>query len=138
MFVVRYPELPTMRRIVSIYAISVSSLITSCFNIAGDCETRVVSRKLNPSKTLQAVYDVTDCGATTTPSSGLRIIENIDPKDQGDRENTVVGSSSGFWYEWKANDTVIVRGVDTTSGYTAKSNYQLKKTSGQIVIIYEK
>ena len=97
-----------MKYTLSITVAIIMTVITSCINIAGECETNVISRKLNPAKTMQAVYDVTDCGATTTPSSGLRFIESVDPEDKGNRENTVVASGSGFWYEWRSNDTIIV------------------------------
>ena len=130
-------DFPNMRALLLMSVATIALSTSGCLNVFGDCQTKVVSRKLNPNKTLQAVYDVTDCGATTTPSSGLRIIENIDPNDDGKRENTIIGSGTGFWYEWKSNDTVIVRGVDTTNGYTARNNYQLKKTKGQVIIIYE-
>lgn len=111
---------------------------SGCLNIAGECKTTVSKRLLNPSKTLQAVSDVTDCGATTTPSSGLRIIESIDSNDVGTRDNTVLGSGRGFDFYWKSDDTLIVSGADTTSGYTMENVYPLTKSNGKVVIIYLK
>jgi hypothetical protein len=110
--------------------------ISGCINIAGDCKTTITKRLHNPSKTLQAVSDITDCGATTTPSSGLRIFENIDPNYEGTRENTILGSGKGFDFFWQSNDTLIVKGADTTGGYTMENVYPLTKNRGKVVIIY--
>jgi hypothetical protein len=111
-------------------------ILSGCINIAGECKTTISRRLLNPSKTLQAVSDVTDCGPTTTPSSGLRIIESTDPNDEGTRENTILGSGNGFDFFWQSNDTLIVRGADSTGGYTMKNVYPLTKNKGKVVIIY--
>lgn len=109
-----------------------------CANIAGECKTTVSKRLLNPSKQLQAVSDVTDCGATTSPSYGLRIIENSDTNDIGSGNNTVLGSDRSFYFYWQSCDTLVVTGADTTSGYTMKRVYPLTKSRGKVVITYLK
>lgn len=108
-----------------------------CFNIAGECETTASKRLFNPSGNLQAVSDVTDCGATTSPSYGVRIIEGRDTTELGSRENTILGSRTGVRMEWKSDDTLIIFGADTTSGYTMRNLYQLSNVKGRVVIIYK-
>ena len=126
-----------MKTYITLLSMSLVSCLSGCLNIAGDCETSVSKRLLNPSKTLQAVSDRTDCGATTTPSDGLRIIESNDTNDIGVRENTVLGSGSGFDFYWKSDDTLMVKGADTTGGYTMENVYSLKKSKGKVAIIYK-
>ena len=132
-------ELSAMKKAkFTVVFIFLSFLLGNCFNIAGDCETIVTYRLLNPSKTLQAVISQTDCGATTTPSSGLRIIENADTLDVGSPENTVLGSNGGFDFYWLSDDTLVVKGADTTSGFTMKNRYTLTKRPGKVIILYQR
>ena len=115
---------------------AVSLLVPACINIAGECKTTVSKRAANKAGTLQAVSETTDCGATTTPSSGLKIIEGDKYDDVGTRENTVLGSKSGFNFYWKSNDTLMVVGADTTGGFVMKTAYDLTKSKGRVVIVY--
>lgn len=107
-----------------------------CLNIAGECETEVKDHFLNPDKSLQAVTVVTDCGATTTPSSGVRIVEGSDTTDVGVPENTILGSRVGVGIRWLAKDTLLITGADTTTGYTMKNRLLLKKSNVEVVILY--
>jgi len=107
-----------------------------CLNIAGDCETEVSLRIFNPDKNLQAISMVTDCGATTSPSYGVRLVEGSDTTDEGIRDNTILGSNTGVGIKWLSNDTLLVTGADTTSGYTMKTHLKLAKANTTIIIIY--
>ena len=79
----------------------------------------------------------TDCGATTSPSYGVRIVESSDTTDEGVRDNTILGSNKGVDIKWLSNDTLLITGADTTSGYTMKTHLKLKKTTGEIRILYD-
>jgi hypothetical protein len=107
-----------------------------CLDMAGDCETEVSRRIFNPGKSLQAISIITDCGATTSPSYGIRIVESSDTTDDGIRGNTILGSNTGVGIKWVSNDTLLITGADTTSGYTMKTYLKLRKTATQIIILY--
>jgi hypothetical protein len=110
--------------------------IMGCLNIAGDCETEVSRRIFNPDKNLQAISMVTDCGATTSPSYGVRLVEGSDTTDDGIRDNTILGSNTGVGIKWISNDTLLITGADTTTGYTMKTHLKLSKTNTTIIIVY--
>ena len=67
-----------------------------CLDMAGDCETEVSKRIFNPGKGVQAISIVTDCGATTSPSYGVRLVEGADTTDDGIPDNTILGSNKGL------------------------------------------
>lgn len=97
-----------------------------------------MERASNPSGNLQAVKVLIDCGATTTPSSSIRIVESSDTTDIGKPEGTISGDSTArIEFRWKNDDTLIITG-DTTGIYPWENSYQLKKRKGQISIVYEK
>jgi type 1 fimbria pilin len=79
---------------------------------------------------------VTDCGATTSPSYGVRIVESSDTTDDGNRDNTILGSNNGVGIKWLTNDTLLITGADTTSGYIMKSRLRLKKSNKEVIILY--
>lgn len=110
--------------------------ITGCLDLAGTCETEVSRRIFNPDKSLQVITTVTDCGATTSPSYGVRIVESSDTTDEGIRDNTILGSNNGVGIKWVSNDTLLIKGADTTSGYTMKTRLKLKKSDTEITILY--
>jgi hypothetical protein len=110
--------------------------ISGCLDLAEGCETEISQRIFNPGNTLQAVSLATDCGATTSTSYGIRIIENTDTTDTGVRENTVLGSNRSVGFKWLSKDTLLISGADTTSGFTMKRNLKLKKDNAVISIIY--
>jgi len=120
-------------RIVSLLALA---FLSSCLNIAGECETEISHRTFNPGNTLQAVSLVTDCGATTSTSYGVRIIESTDTTDPGIRDNTILGSNKSVAFKWLSKDTLLISGADTTSGFTMKRHLKLKKSDTIISIIY--
>ena len=107
-----------------------------CLDMAGDCETEVSRRIFNPDKSVQAISIVTDCGATTSPSYGVRLVEGADTTDNGVRDNTILGSNTGVGIKWAFNDTLVITGADTTSGYTMKTHLKLKKAKTEIKILY--
>jgi hypothetical protein len=108
-----------------------------CLNMAGDCETEVKDHYFNPDKSLQAVTVVTDCGATTTPSTGVRIVEGSDTTDVSEPENTILGSRVGVDIKWLAKDTLLITGADITTGFTMKTRLSLKKTNREVIILYK-
>jgi type 1 fimbria pilin len=104
--------------------------------MAGSCETEVSRRVFNPAKSLQAITMVTDCGATTSPSYGVRLVESSDTTDEGIPDNTILGSNRGVGIRWTSNDTLLITGADTTNGYIMKTHLKLKKTNTEIIIRY--
>lgn len=104
--------------------------------MAGDCETEISRRIFNPDKSLQAISMVTGCGATTSPSYGVRIVESSDIIDEGVPDNTILGSNTGVGIKWVSNDTLLITGADTTNGYTMKTHLKMKKTNTNIIILY--
>ena len=100
------------------------------------CEKEVSRRILNSDKTLQAIIMVTDCGATTSPSYGVRIVESADTTNDGVKDNTILGSNTRVGIKWISNDTLLITGADTTSGFTMKTYLELKKTKNYIKILY--
>src|ERR1700754_4196971 len=78
--------------------------LTGCFDLADSCETKVSRRIFNPGKSLQVITIVTDCGATTSPSYGARIVEGSDTTDDGIGDNTILGSNNGVGIKWLSND----------------------------------
>ena len=123
--------------LVSTSILFLATYVTGCLDLASSCETEVSRRFLNPNKSLQAITMTTDCGATTSPSYGVRIVESSDTTDEGIRENTILGSNTGVDIKWLSNDTLLITGADTTSGYTMKTHLILKKTNVEIRILYE-
>ena len=112
-------------------------LSQACINFAGECNTEISERKCNPEGSLQAISLMTDCGATTTPSYGIRIVLNCDNQTVGKPENTVVGSSRGMSFLWLSNDTLIIVGADTTGGYVMKNELKIPELNREIIIIQE-
>ena len=104
--------------------------------MAGDCETEVSKRIFNPGKGVQAISIVTDCGATTSPSYGVRLVEGVDTTDDGIPDNTILGSNKGGDIRWVSDDTLLITGADTTSGYTMKTHLTLKKAKIEMIILY--
>jgi hypothetical protein len=134
LLVVRY--LPkTMKRSLSIYLLWGSLSLAGCLDLAGECEIEAVSRKSNSSKTCQAIKCRIDCGATTTPSGSLRIVENTDTTDLGSPEQTIHGTGPGFDFEWKSNDTLVVHGIDTAVVKESSVTYKLVKSKGNITVL---
>ena len=107
-----------------------------CLDMAGDCETEVSKRIFNPGKGVQAISIVTDCGATTSPSYGVRLVEGVDTTDDGIPDNTILGSNKGVDIRWVSDDTLLITGADTTSGYTMKTHLTLKKANIEMIILY--
>ena len=119
------------------FLLLISFVSTSgCINFAGECETKVGRRVFSPDRTLQAFSFTTDCGATTTPSYGVRIIEGDDSTEVGSRESTVLGSNTGVRLKWLSRDTLLITGADTTSGYTMLHNLKIGKDSITVSIVY--
>ena len=115
-----------------------ATFFTGCFDLADTCETEVASRMFSPDKTIQAITEITDCGATTSPSYGVRIVESTDTTDDGDRDNTILGSNNRVGIKWISNDTLLITGADTTNGYIMKTQLKLKKKKTDINILYDK
>ncbi|MBO9728242.1 MAG: hypothetical protein J7623_06345 [Chitinophaga sp.] len=110
--------------------------LTGCFDGVSLCSTEIPLRLVNPDKTIQALKMMTDCGATTTPSYGVRLVVGTDTTDEGIRENTILGSDSNIHLEWLSKDTLCITGMDTTYGYTKKSHLQLSSINRDVIILY--
>lgn len=110
----------------------------SCVNFAGECETTATERSSNKSGTIQAVKVVTDCGATTTPSSYLRIVESSDTTSVGESANSVLERIAAAQLRWKSDDTLVISGIDTLAHQLKDTVFVLKKSKGRVVIEYEK
>lgn len=110
--------------------------LPGCLDLASGCETEVSRRIPNLDNSLQAISMVTDCGATTSPSYGVRIVESSDTTDEGNRDNTILGSNSGVGIKWLTNDTLLITGADTTSGYIMKTRLRLKKSAKEVIVLY--
>jgi hypothetical protein len=111
-------------------------IFSGCINIAGDCEETTVKRALTPVGKLQAVRVRVDCGATTTPSSSIRIVESNDTTDMGEPKNIIVSEAAGTDFYWQNNDSLFVKGADTANGNFMKNSFFLSKTNKKIIIIY--
>ena len=118
--------------------VSILVAFSGCINIAGDCEETIVKRAVAPNGKLQAVRVRVDCGATTTPSSSIRIVENSDSTDMGDPKNTIVSEAAGTDFYWQNNDSLFVEGADTANGNFMKGSFFLSKTNRKITIVYSK
>jgi hypothetical protein len=116
--------------------ISILIAFSGCINIAGDCEETTVKRAFTPDGKLQAVRVRVDCGATTTPSSSIRIVESNDTTDMGDPKNTIVSEGAGTDFYWQNNDSLFVKGADTANGNFTKDSFSLSKTNRKITIVY--
>ncbi|MBV8252447.1 MAG: hypothetical protein JO154_07550 [Chitinophaga sp.] len=112
--------------------------LTSCINIAGDCDTDILKRIPNPNNTIQAIATVTDCGATTATSYGVRLVEGNNPTDKGTPENTILGSNKSVDIKWISNDTLLVNGIDTTNGFNIKTHLRLQKLHTDVVILFSR
>lgn len=113
-------------------------LLSGCANIAGECETGVTRRLLNNDNTAQAITVVIGCGATTSPSYGVRIIEGSDTTDIGTKDNTILGSNVGIIISWLSHDTLTITNPDTTNGHVMKNQFILPKSGKLIRIVYLK
>jgi hypothetical protein len=118
--------------------ISILIVFSGCINFAGDCEKTIVKQALTPDGKLQAVRVRIDCGATTTPSSSIRIVENGDSTDMGDPKNTIVSEAAGTDFYWQNNDSLFIKGADTANGNFMKDSFFLSKTNRKITIVYSK
>ena len=107
-----------------------------CLDLADSCETEVSRRYPDSDNKVQAITTITDCGATTQPSYGVRIIETSDTSAIGDRENTILGSNKGVDIKWVSKDTLLITGADTTNGFIMKHTYKLKMSNTEIKILY--
>ncbi|RAJ88229.1 hypothetical protein CLV59_101997 [Chitinophaga dinghuensis] len=115
--------------------LSCALLVTSC-NIAGECNSEITARISNPNKTIQAILEETDCGATTSTSYGICLVEGSLPTVGYKPENTILGSRRYPRMQWKTNDTLCIHGADTTNGYTMKTHLLLKNLNKEVTIIY--
>ena len=111
--------------------------LTSCLDLASGCEYRIVKRRPDPSGKMQAIRLLVDCGATTTPSSSIRIIEDTDSSAIGKPENTILSEAAGTDFYWLDRDTLIVTGAASEEIVGARNSYPLAD-SGHITIIYKK
>ena len=115
--------------------------LTSCFNIAGDCNTEVLARICNNQKTFVAVKSQIDCGATTTPGRNIIIMEGCDNDVKPLVDNIVFGSdqvSDPIDFKWKNENTLIIYSKYKTQAVVAKSQLILKKSNKSILIEYKK
>lgn len=69
-------------------------------------------------------------------SFGLRLVEGADTTDSGTRDNTILGSNTGVDIRRISNDTLIISGADTASGYVMKTYLELEKNDAEINVIY--
>lgn len=127
----------TSLNVLSFCAVLLSTL-TGCLDFAGTCNTKVAKRISNFNKTVQAVVIVTDCGATTSPSCGVRLIEGVNERADGDPENTILGSNKGVDLRWISNDTLTITGADTTNGFIMKDSIRIKGANITIRVLYRK
>lgn len=122
----------------SLALLIILAAFASCLDLAGDCETTFIKRVHAPNGKWQAIEVSIDCGATTGTSYLIRIAENSDTTEIGKPVNTVVaGEESGIEFYWQSNDTLLVKGADTTYADTRKHEFLLPKTKEKIIILYE-
>lgn len=112
--------------------------LPGCLDLASGCETEVSRRIPSPDNSLQAISMVTDCGATTSTSYGVRIVESLDTTDKGNQYNTIMHSNSSVRIKWLTNDTLLITGADTTNGFKLKSRLRLKKSDKEVIILFIK
>lgn len=129
---------PQFYLLVSLCSLILTFPFIGCLDLAGSCETEVWRRIINPGYNVQAITTITDCGATTSTSYGVRIIESSDTTAKGDRENTIFGSYGRIDIKWVSKDTLLITGADTTSGFAMKHSLKLKKSNTEIRILYAK
>lgn len=118
-------------------ALAVLFCLPSCLDLTGGCEQTILKRLPDPSGKMQAVRLLVDCGATTTPSSSIRIIEDTDSSATGKPENTILSDAAGTYFYWLNRDTLIVTGAASENIVGARNSYTLVD-SGHITIIYKK
>jgi hypothetical protein len=111
------------------------AVLSSCINVAGECNTTVYKRIFNPSNNIQLVCSFTDCGATTTPSYGAYIIESADTTLTPKSEQCIVGSGRKFSVQWRTNDSLVIYNADTVY-HTAKREYFPGDGKTRVVIVY--
>ncbi|MBN8666372.1 MAG: hypothetical protein J0M30_02635 [Chitinophagales bacterium] len=129
---------PPFYLLVSLSSLFLTFPFIGCLDLAGSCETEVWRRIPNPDNNVQAINTITDCGATTSPSYAVRIIETSDTIAKGDRENTIFVSNKRIDIKWVSKDTLLITGADTTNGFTMKHSLKLKKSNTEIKILYNK
>lgn len=127
---------PPFHLFVSLSFLFLTFPFIGCLDLAGSCETEVWRRIINPGYNVQAITTITDCGATTSTSYGVRIIESSDTTAKGDRENTIFVSNTRIDIKWVSKDTLLITGADTTSGFAMKHSLKLKKSKSEIWLLY--
>lgn len=125
-----------MLRLYSIISLAVLA-IPSCQNTSTDCDHTIVKRVIIHTNNLQAIRIRIDCGATTTPSSSIRLFESADTTDNGKPENTILAEAAGTDIYWKNSDTLVITGVDTTKIDLLKKPYQILNSNKAITVIYQ-
>ena len=118
------------------FLIAIITSITGCLDLAGTCDSTPMERAVSPNGKLQAVRVITDCGATTSTSSGIRIVEGSDTTKKGEPENTILAPAGGTSFYWLSNDSLVIKGSDTST-INKKEKFDLVKGDGKVIIIYE-
>jgi hypothetical protein len=110
--------------------------ISGCLDLASGCETEPIQRAVSPNGKLQAVRVIIDCGATTSSSSSIRIVESSDTTAKGYPENTILAPAGVTSFKWLTDDSLVIKGFDTTIA-DRKEKFDLVKSKGQIIIVYQ-
>lgn len=124
-----------MKSNVILSSLSMCIFINGCLEI--ECETKVIDRQLNKSLGCQALVTSTDCGATTSESHVVRIMDNLDTTLKGDGMPSITGSDlHSIQIKWISQDTLQIKNVDKTNGWKMPATYQISSSDGQIKLVY--
>lgn len=112
-------------------------ILPACLNLSGGCEQTTLKRATAPGGDAQVVRLLIDCGATTTPSSSLRLIAENDSSSYGKPEDTILPEAAGADFYWKNRDTLIVKGATKEAVASGKKKWILSSGGNVIIIEYE-